>query len=37
MNKSYLTVDKSNDEMYTPFYAVEPLIKYLKQTNFKTV
>lgn len=37
MNKSYLSVDKSNDEMYTPFYAVEPLIKYLKQTNFKTI
>lgn len=26
-NDSYLKVDKANNEMYTPFYAVEPLLK----------
>lgn len=31
MNKGYLTSDRtaSGDEVYTPFYAVEPLLKYI--------
>lgn len=35
INKGYLTAktDKASDEVYTPKYAVLPLIKYLK--NFK--
>lgn len=33
INKGYLTAksDKESDEYYTPFYAVEPLIKHLKR------
>ena len=32
INKGYLTVktDKASDEVYTPAYAVQPLIKYLQ-------
>lgn len=32
INKGYLTAktDKASDEVYTPTYAVEPIIKYLK-------
>ena len=26
-----------NDEFYTPYYAIEPLIKYLKDKQFKKV
>ena len=31
LNKGYLTAktDKASDEVYTPAYAVQPLIKYL--------
>lgn len=31
LNKGYLTAktDKASDEVYTPAYAVKPLIKYL--------
>lgn len=31
-NKGYLTAktDKASDEVYTPVYAIEPLIKYIK-------
>lgn len=36
-NDSYLKADKTNDEMYTPFYAVEPLIKYLNLLNVRTI
>jgi hypothetical protein len=33
MNKKYLTCgrDAGSDEVYTPFYAVEPIIKYIPQ------
>lgn len=32
LNKGYLTAktDKTSDEVYTPAYAVQPLIKYIK-------
>lgn len=32
LNKGYLTAktDKASDEVYTPSYAVRPLIKYIK-------
>lgn len=32
INKGYLTAktDKASDEVYTPAYAVQPLIKYLQ-------
>ena len=36
-NDSYLKVDKTNNEMYTPFYAVEPLIKYLQLTEYNKI
>ena len=36
-NDSYLKADKTNDDMYTPFYAVEPLIKYLNLLNVRTI
>lgn len=29
INVGYLTSDKDNDELYTPSYAVKPIIKYL--------
>nr|DAP31573.1 MAG TPA: adenine-specific methyltransferase [Caudoviricetes sp.] len=37
LNKGYLIArtDKASDEVYTPYYAVEPLIKYL--THFNTI
>ena len=37
LNKGYLTArtDKTSDEVYTPLYAVKPLIKYL--THFTTI
>ena len=33
INKGYLTAktDKASDEVYTPAYAVQPLVKYIKQ------
>lgn len=39
LNVGYLTSDTtaSGDEMYTPFYAVAPLIKHLKNSGHKTV
>ena len=39
LNVGYLTSDTtaSGDEMYTPFYAVTPLIKYLKNNEYKTI
>lgn len=39
LNVGYLTSNTtaSGDEMYTPFYAVAPLIKYLKYSGYKTV
>jgi hypothetical protein len=35
INKGYLTCNRtsSGDEVYTPFYAVEPLLKYLDKTK----
>jgi len=32
LNKGYLTAktDKASDEVYTPVYAVKPIIKYIK-------
>lgn len=38
-NKGYLTArtDKASDEVYTPAYAVKPIIKYIGQANFRTV
>lgn len=35
LNVGYLTAktDKASDEVYTPAYAVQPLIKYLRQFN----
>lgn len=29
INTGYLTSDRKNDELYTPFYAVDPIVKYL--------
>lgn len=39
LNVGYLTSDTtaSGDEMYTPFYAVAPLVKYLKYSGYKTI
>ena len=39
INKGYLTCDRSSngDEVITPRYAVEPLIKYLKINNCKKI
>ena len=39
LNVGYLTSDTtaSGDEMFTPFYAVTPLVKYLKLSGYKTV
>lgn len=35
LNKGYLTAktDKASDEVYTPAYAVKPIIKYIKPTD----
>jgi hypothetical protein len=35
IKKGYLTAktDKASDEVYTPTYAVEPIVKYLKEFN----
>lgn len=35
INKGYLTAktDKASDEVYTPAYAVKPLLKYLDKGN----
>ena len=39
INKGYLTAktDKASDEVYTPAYAIKPLIKYLINTNYHTI
>lgn len=39
LNIGYLTSDTTahGDEMYTPFYAVAPLVKHLKNSGYKTV
>ena len=39
LNIGYLTSDTtvSGDEMYTPFYAVTPLVKHLKNSGYKTI
>ena len=39
INKGYLTAktDKKSDEVYTPTYAVKPLVKYIKLFNPKAV
>lgn len=39
LNVGYLTSNKtaSGDEMYTPFYAVAPLVKHLKNSGYKTI
>ena len=39
LNVGYLTSDTtaSGDEMYTPFYAVAPLVKHLKNSGYKTI
>lgn len=29
LNKGYLTASREENELYTPFYAVDPIIKYL--------
>ena len=29
LNKGYLTSDREDNELYTPFYAVDPIIKYI--------
>ena len=29
LNIGYLTSDKENNELYSPFYIVDPIIKYL--------
>lgn len=33
LNKGYLTAktDKASDEVYTPAYAIKPLLKYLEE------
>lgn len=38
-NKGYLKSNRksSGDDQYTPFYAVTPLIKYLKNSNYRTI
>ncbi|WP_336608159.1 hypothetical protein [Campylobacter sp. RM12642] len=35
VNKAYLTCDKtpSGDEVYTPFYAVEPLLEFIPKSK----
>lgn len=35
LNKGYLTCDRTSDgdEVYTPFYAVEPILKYLPKNK----
>jgi len=35
LNKGYLTAktDKASDEVYTPAYAVKPILKYIKQKD----
>ena len=39
LNIGYLTFDTTayGDEMYTPFYAVAPLVKHLKNSGYKTI
>lgn len=39
LNVGYLTSNTttSGDEMYTPFYAVVPLVKHLKNSGYQTV
>lgn len=39
LNVGYLTSDTTayGDEMYTPFYAVAPLVKHLKNSGYKTI
>lgn len=39
LNIGYLTSDTTayGDEMYTPFYAVAPLVKHLKNSGHKTI
>ena len=39
LNIGYLTSNKtaSGDEMYTPFYACAPLVKHLKNSNYKNI
>ena len=39
LNIGYLTSDTtaSGDERYTPFYAVTPIVKHLKNSGYKTV
>lgn len=39
INKGYLTAktDKASDEVFTPKYAVKPLIKYLRTKEFLTI
>ena len=35
INKGYLTAktDKASDEVYTPAYAVKPILKYIKSNS----
>ena len=35
LNKGYLTAktDKASDEVYTPAYAVQPILKYIDRGN----
>lgn len=39
INKGYLTAgrDSKSDECLTPRYAVLPIVKYLKQKNYKNI
>ena len=32
-NVGYLTADKKNDECYTPYYAAEPIVKYIPKNK----
>ena len=33
LNTGYLTSNKENNELYTPYYAVEPILKYLPKNK----
>ena len=35
LNKGYLTAktDKASDEVYTPLYAIKPIVKYIKKNS----
>ena len=39
LNKGYLTAktDKASDEVYTPAYAVKPIIKYITMRDYPMI